>query len=141
MSRFLSVLLLSACSFSIVFASTRYPVEVVNQPNQKWIFKRLSAFSNDSTTLISGRITSTQLLLPRGHIDIAAYAVSGELIAETTADYIPATLSRRTKRRGGVRFSAEFEKQLPSGSIIKIAFHKSEIPTKQKPSHKGNIAK
>lgn len=141
MNRILCTLLLSICSISTVSAGDNYAVEVVKQENQKWRFQRLNAFYADEKTKVSGRLTANQRFsLPSGHIDVAAYTPAGELIAETTTDYVPAILTHRMKKKGGVRFTATFDQALPSDAIVKVAFHRDEPRSKVNPSHNGNIA-
>lgn len=142
MNRFLCTLLLSICSTSTVNAGETYPVEVVKQENQKWRFQRLSAFNANDKTKVSGRLTAQQRFgLPMGYIDIATYRPSGDLIAETTTDYVPAILTHTMRKKGGVRFSAAFDKPLPSDVVVKVAFHRDPPSIKVTPSHSGNIAK
>lgn len=141
MNRFLCTLLLSICSISTVSAGENYPVEVVKQENQKWRFQRLNAFYGDDETKVTGRLTAhLSSGLPRGHVDVAAYTPSGELIAETTTNYVPSLLTHTMKKKGGVRFTATFDKALPSDAIVKVAFHRDEPRSKVNPSHNGNIA-
>ncbi|MBR9910286.1 MAG: hypothetical protein GYB33_08040 [Gammaproteobacteria bacterium] len=141
MKRFLCTLLFSVCSISTVSAGENYPVEVVKQENQRWRFQRLNAFQADNKTKVSGLLTAHQLFgLPRGHIDIAAFTPSGKLIAETTTNYVPAILSHKMKKKGGVRFTATFDQVLSPESIVKVAFHRDEPRPKVNPSHSGNIA-
>lgn len=141
MNRFLCTLLLSICSVSTVSAGDNYPVEVVKQENQKWRFQRLNAFSSDDETKVTGRLTAhLPRGLPRGHVDVAAYTPSGELIAETTTNYVPSLLTHTMKKKGGVRFAATLGQELPSDAIVKVAFHRNEPRRKVNPSHNGNIA-
>jgi hypothetical protein len=133
---------LSICSITTVNAGGNYPVEVVKQENQKWRFQRLNAFYADEKTTVSGRLTANQhFSLPSGHIDVAAYLPSGELIAETTTNYVPAILTHRIKKKGGVRFATTFDQAMPSDAIIKVAFHRDEPLLKVSPSHSENIAR
>ncbi|MBK8971902.1 MAG: hypothetical protein IPM37_11205 [Hahellaceae bacterium] len=142
MKKFLVSLLLGSCAIASAWAGEKYPVEIVPQPDQEWRFQRLMAYSADNATKVSGRLTSNLPIgLPRGHVDVAAYTKSGELIAETTTDYAPAILTHIMKKKGGVRFSATFEKPLPSDAMVKVAFHRDLPSTKVNPSHSGNIAK
>ena len=124
------------------WANDRYQIEVSKQPNQKWRFQHLTTFKVDGSVRISGRLTaSLPTWLPRGHVDIAAYSPSGELITETTTDYVPAVLTHTMKKKGGVRFSATLDKALPPDSIVKVAFHREEPIVKTNPTHSGNIAR
>ncbi len=142
MKKFLVSLLLGSCVIASAWADENYSVEIVPQPDQEWRFQRLMAYSADATTKVSGRLTSSVSRgLPRGHVDVAAYTQSGQLIAETTTDYVPAILTQTMKKKGGVRFSAAFDQSLPSDAVVKVAFHREPPITKVNPSHSGNIAK
>jgi len=139
---FLGVLVttLSSCA-SNTHRANNFNLEVVKQPNQRWIIKRLIVFPRNDITRISGRLTAhTRIGLPKGHIDIAAYSPSGDLIVETTANYTPSILTRRKKRKGGLRFAAEFSEKLPTDSVIKVAFHRNVLQQKKKPIHRDTIA-
>lgn len=141
MNKFFIALLISMCSFSTARADN-ISVEVTQQPNQQWQFQRLNAFTANNTTRVLGRLTTLQLThLPRGHVDVAAFSATGELLAETTTDYTPSLLTHRARRRGGVRFSTTFEQSLPADSIIKVAFHRDEPQSKLKPLHAQNLAR
>ena len=141
MNKFLIALFISTCVFSTAWADN-ISVTVVQQPNQQWQFQRLNAFTANNTTRVLGRLTTFHSThLPAGHVDVAAYSASGQLLAETTTDYTPSILTRRTKQRGGVHFSTTFEQLLPADSIIKVAFHRGEPQSTLKPSHSQNLAR
>lgn len=141
MNKLLMALLVFICAFSTAWADN-ISVEVVQQPNQQWRFQKLNAFTANNITRVSGRLTSLQVThLPVGHVDVAIFSATGELLAETTTDYTPSLLTRRAKRRGGVRFSTTFEQSLPADSIIKVAFHRDEPQSPFKPSHSQNLAR
>ena len=53
-------------------------------------------------------------------------------------DYIE---NHTMKKKGGVQFSAVFDKPLPSDAVVKVAFHRDPPRTEVNPSHSGNIAK
>ena len=134
-------ILLSAFFIPGSWASNAYSLAVVKQPDQRWQFQRMIAFTADSTTQLSGRLTANlRFGLPHGHVDVAAYTPSGKLIAATTTNYVPAILTHSMKKKGGVRFSVEFDQILPTDAVIKVAFHQAEPYSSVKPSHKGNIA-
>lgn len=125
-----------------VWATETYDTEVIKQAEQKWHFRNVAARSIDDITRISGRLTAASHIgLPRGHVDVAAFSPSGKLIAETTTEYSPASLTRSSKLEGGVRFSAEIEQTLPADSVIKVAFHRNESIARVNPAHTGNIAR
>lgn len=136
------ILILFGLFASTVWASDRYSVEVSRQHDQQWHFRRLTAFTSDGVAHVSGRLTaSLPYGLPRGHVDVAAYSPSGELLAETTTDYVPAILPHTMKKKGGVRFSTTLDTGIPDDAIIKVAFHREPPMTKTKPPHSGNVAR
>ncbi len=124
------------------WAGESYDVEVVKQPEQKWRFQRLTAYQSGEGISIHGRLTATQRFnLPSGHVDIAAYSPGGQLIEKTTTTYKPSILTYRSKRKGGVRFSADLAKKLPPDSIVKVAFHRDEPRPELSPAHYDTIAR
>ena len=124
-----------------LWADQKLSVEVSNQSAQKWHFNRLTAYQSDNEVHISGRLNSDWPgILPKGHVDIAAYSPSGQLLAETTTNYVPAILTRTIKRRGGVRFSVTLQDEIPADAVVKVAFHREKPVYKTKPTHSGNIA-
>lgn len=142
MKKELITLLLSGMFVTSGWASETYPVEVSSQPDQKWRFQRLTAYKVDDFVTVSGRLTANiPFGLPRGHVDIAGYSSTGELLTETTTDYVPAILTHAMKKKGGVRFSATLDRTLPSDAVIKVAFHREDPMIKIKPAHSGNIAR
>lgn len=119
-------------------------VEVVKVPDQKWSFHRVIAFESKQGITVSGRLNAgPAAVLPAGHVDLAAYGPDGQLLAETTTDYSPSTLTPKTRKKGGVRFSAAFSGSLPSGSVIKIAFHHDAAVATSvvRPAHTSTIAR
>jgi hypothetical protein len=128
-----------------LFASTVWAapvnIEIIDTPNQRWEFHRVTASERDNSIIISGQLNAP-LTMPRpfGHVDVAAYAPNGDKIAETTTSYVPSNLSPKLARKGGVRFSATLPGSLPPGSTVKVAFH-AEPVTKPAPSHSATIAK
>ena len=138
--KFIFITILSLTMSVSVWAGDRYAVKVVKQPEQKWHFQRLMAFSHDQGSRVVGRLISGRNLLPQGHIDVAAYSSSGKLIAETTTDYTPGILTPKMKKKGGVRFSANFAEKLPENSVIKVAFHRDQPQPEMMPSHTSIIA-
>ena len=142
MKKALIILLLSGMFSTSGWASQTYHVEVSRQPDQKWHFQHLAAFEIDNTVDVSGQLTaSLPMPLPRGHVDIAAYSPAGKLLTKTTTDYVPAILTHRMKKQGGVRFSATLNRALPPDAVIKVAFHREKPMADPKPSHSGNIVR
>ncbi len=120
----------------------QFGVETIQQKNNNWRFQRIHVLPEADATVISGRLTAAnRFRLARGHVDIAAFTPSGKLIAETTASYTPGILTRRMQRRGGLRFRATLDKQLPPGSIVKLAFHREPFIAPEPPAHQANIAR
>jgi len=140
--KFLTAMLFSTLVAAPVFANESYNTEVVKQNDNRWKIQRVIAYSRQEGTRVSGRITAINRFgLPHGHIDIAAYSPSGELLVQTTTDYTPSILTRKKKRKGGVRFAANLTEKLPSNSIVKVAFHRNEQRPSSGPEHSANIAR
>lgn len=121
------------------------PVRIDAIDNHKfgWTFHRLNLSQTDSHTVVSGRINApvTSFRPASGHIDLAVYSADGKRLAETTARHTPSLLSPRSQRKGGARFSAELPKDLPAGSIVKVAFHANEDTwLSSAPAHARSIA-
>ena len=79
--KFLTTIALSAVLAAPVFAkesssySNTYDTSVVTQPNQRWIFQRVSAFAVEDGTRIRGRLTAIRRMgLSKGHVDVAAFS-------------------------------------------------------------------
>lgn len=133
----LALLAISAWANSIA-------VEVVTVPGQKWSFNRVAAFESKEGIKVSGRLNARPAApLPSGHVDLAAYGPDGQLLAEITTDYAPSMLTPKTRKKGGVRFAAVFSKPLPSGSVIKLAFHQDAAVSTgdARPAHTATIAR
>ena len=147
--KFLMAIVLSAALSAPIFAnetssySTTYDTSVVTQPNQRWIFQRVSASAaEDGTTIITGRLTAVRRKgLSKGHVDVAAFSPEGKLLAEAATDYSPSILTRKKKRKGGVRFSVGIPQQLPLDSMIRLSFHENDIGSPSVPLHTINIAR
>ncbi|MFC3151772.1 hypothetical protein ACFOEK_12100 [Litoribrevibacter euphylliae] len=114
-----------------------YKVEVVNQGQEGYEVKTVRASQQGNTTEVFGKLKGKP---KSGHVDIAAYSSSGELLAETTTSYFPSSLSSKRKKVGGARFSTDVLPKLPSDSVIKVAFHRDEN-TSSMPKHRTNTAK
>ncbi len=141
MKNCITVFLLAIGLVSLSWAGD-FNLQTVDQPNLKWRFQRLNAFSTDDATHVSGRLSANNRTnLPRGHVDLAAYDSNGKKLAETVVNYTPSILTRRTQLKGGVRFYATFDQVLPPETVIKIAFHANKPRSKNAPSHDINIAK
>lgn len=120
----------------------QFNVESIKQEDINWRFQRVHISADADATVVSGRLTAIRRFgLPRGHIDIAAYAPTGELLAESTSSYTPGILTRRMQRRGGLRFTATLDKKLPPGSLVKLAFHREPFLAPEPPKHRVNIAR
>lgn len=120
-------------------------VESVTYPNQKWHINRLNASEADKSWVIRGRINAYNVSQPpSGHIDVAAYSHDGQLLAETTTSYSPSILTPKMRKKGGLRFTATINQALPTGTVVKVAFHPS-VPSpdgaEERPTHTANIAR
>ncbi len=132
------ILLLTSQSVS----ASDYTIKTVKQPGQNLLFQYLVASPSENGAHVHGRINARMPFgLPKGHVDIAAYAPNGELLAESTSYYSPSSLTYQTKRKGGVRFSTELAGNIPTNSIIKIAFHQDPKELEQRPAHIATTAK
>ncbi len=133
--------------FSTLSASTwaqAVTVEVVTYPNQRWHLNRLHASETETGWTISGRLNAHAVSHPpAGHIDVAAYGHDGQLLTETTTAYYPSILTPKMRKKGGLRFSAVLNQALPTGTVVKVAFHPSEKPSDNtvEPVHTANIAR
>lgn len=142
MNKYFIALILGAHAVLIAGASNAYPIIIVPQPDRQWHFQNVVAYVDHDATQVLGQLNSANLGgLPKGHIDLAAYTASGDLIEATTTPYAPAILAHSLKKKGGVYFSASFSQPLPSDAIVKVAFHREPSRTTEIPSHASNIAK
>ena len=120
-------------------------VEAVAYPSQEWHINRLQASESDKGWVIRGRLNAHSYSNPpSGHIDVAAYSHDGQLLAETTSSYSPSVLTPKLRKKGGLRFSAALDQALPTGAVVKVAFHPSEPSpsgTEERPGHTANIAR
>ena len=120
-------------------------VEAVTYPNQKWSINRLHAMEVDKGWVIKGRLNASNISQPpSGHIDVAAYGQDGKLITETTTNYYPSILTPKMRKKGGLRFSAALDQALPTGAVVKVAFHPSapsSSSAEERPAHTANIAR
>lgn len=114
-----------------------YQVEVVNQGQKGNEFKSVYASQQGNSTEVFGRIKGKP---KSGHVDVAAYSSTGELLAEVTTGFSPNLLSSSRKKMGGPRFSTDALPVLPSDAVIKVAFHRDEN-TSSMPKHRTNTAK
>jgi hypothetical protein len=119
-----------------------FTVETIEQPGIHWRFHRIHVSPQADTTVVSGRLNAASRFgLERGHVDVAAFAPSGKLLAETTTLHTSGFLSPKIHRRGGKRFEATLSKKLPAGSVVKLAFHREPFVPPAPPSHQANIAR
>ena len=150
--KFLMSIVLSAVLAGSVFANetpfvdtlynSTYGTTVVTQPNQRWIFQRVSVSSAEDGTRVSGRLTAVRRTgLSKGHVDVAAFSPEGKLLAEVATRYSPSILTRKMKRRGGVHFSVDIPQHLPPNSTIKLSFHDNGVGSSSVPLHTMNIAR
>lgn len=118
-------------------------IEIISVPKQQWRFEGVTAYIEQNKTIVSGHLNSRYTAgLPDGHVDVAAYSPGNQRLAETTAAYSPAKLSHYRQKKGGVRFAAKFDQNLPADAVIKVAFHSDPGPSiAVPPSHLESIAK
>ena len=121
--------------------NTNLKVEIVKNSHQRWHFQNVRVIRYDSGLIVSGRINAQQPHgLPRGHVDVAAWSSDNKLVSETTSAYFPRLLTRRTSRKGGLRFSAKLP-VLPEGARIKVAFHQDKRQKPRNPVHDQTVAR
>ncbi len=136
-----TALLVGIFTAAPAWASLSYTIEATEQSASSWHFQQLMASQKGQDVRIHGRLTATRPYSLKGHIDIAAYSPDGHLLAATTTSYIPSLLTYTARRKGGLYFSADLAGTLPTGSIVKVAFHREQSPDRLSPAHSGNIAR
>lgn len=125
-----------------VWADDGYHIEAVKQPELRLFFQGLKTKGDDEGIRVCGRLrTSKRAGFPGGHIDVAAYSPSGDLIAETTTDYVSSTHVHRIHKKVRARFSTVLPENLQPDSVIKVAFHRDKPRPTSNPPHAGNIAR
>jgi hypothetical protein len=140
-----AILITILLAFNSSASAQSVSVEAVTYPNQRWQINRLHASESNNGWVIRGRLNAHSYSNPpSGHIDVAAYSHDGKLLAETTSSYSPALLTPKMRKKGGLRFSAALDQALPTGSVVKVAFHPSAPSSDsadERPAHSANIAK
>ncbi len=133
---------LSLLAFNFAQAERTSPdIEIIHIENQRWHFHQVTVTHTGTELTVSGRMNANvRHSLPHGHVDIAAWSADNKLIAEVTSAYSPARLTRRTSRKGGVRFSAKLP-ALPDDARIKVAFHRDGPHDLPDPVHDETIAR
>lgn len=88
--------------------------------------ENLKIIEKNGKSVVTGKLKKRPgtTVVTRGHIDIAVYSAERHLLLETTTPYSSSLNLRSIQRRGGNRFSAALDIIPPSGSIIKVAFHR-----------------
>lgn len=116
-------------------------IEIVNQGYQGWQFRQVKVGKSASGLIVTGKMDAQwRYDLPSGHVDIAAWSASHQLVVETTTTYNPRFLTFHASRKGGVRFSASLP-SLPAGSQIKVAFHQDSPKRSMRPVHDRTVAR
>lgn len=104
-------------------------VEVLPQPQQKWLLANVAVKEHSRHIHVRGRvIPRSWTQRPRGHIDIAAYSLSGDVIFESATRYQKTLSFFHGRFRMGIvnRFNAEITEKFEEVAEIKVAFHQSE---------------
>ena len=102
---------------------------------------RVNTTPKDDKLIITGKISRVHRYFPvqSGHIDVVVLDSNGSVIIETTGNYTPKRVNRKTTR------ASQFVVELPSvpenESVIKVAYHKDKLQRYYKPQHDLNIAK
>jgi hypothetical protein len=139
--QFFTAILVGRFIAAPAWASPSYTSEAIQRPTRRWRFQHLMASQQDQGVRIHGRLTANRPYSLKGHIDIAAYAPDGNLLATSTTAYIPSLLTCTAKRKGGLYFSADLAGELPPEAIVKVAFHRDQPATRLSPSLSGTIAR
>lgn len=102
--------------------------------NQKQQFRHVLVTERDRFLAVSGRLVTRHAQgRRRGYVDVAVYDRNGRLLADNRVSLTPALPSRRTLRKGGQRFTAEFAGDIAPGSVVKVAFHPEPAPAGRAP--------
>jgi len=111
----------------------------VQQSQEKWFITGVYVSTHWDHMQVRGRLVPRALYrLPQGHIDVAAYSLSGALIFETSTDYKKTLFFVRRKtrwRRSSNRFNVEIIEMLPEVAEIRVAFHRNDSKVGKRNKH------
>lgn len=119
-----------------------YKFEKIYPAAPQVYIKKLKIIEKNGKSVVTGKLKKRPgTTVTRGHIDIAVYSAEGHLLLETTTPYSSSLNLRSVQRRGGNRFSATLDIIPPSGSVIKVTFHREGFNKRSNPEHELNIAR
>lgn len=103
----------------------KYTFETIQPDDTHVTFHAVTTQDKNGTVVLHGSLFQKPYRSSHqsGHIDIAVYSPTGELIINTTAGYRNPINPAYAWYRTGVRFFTPLSLVPPSGSIIKMAFH------------------
>ena len=102
-------------------------LKIENFGNTKPYVSNVYASENDGKLSVNGKVRLIRgLRPPYPHVDMAIYAISGELISKKSVSYSPKYTYQKGIRY--THFYAEFNNFPPKGSVLKIAHHNTRNP-------------
>lgn len=136
---FTVVMFMASCSV----LEPAYKFEKIYPSTPQVYIKDLKMIEKDGKSVVTGKLKKrfSSIVITKGHVDIAVYSSEGLLLLETTTAYTSSLNLRSIQRRGGNRFSATLDIIPPSGSVIKVAFHREGFKKSPDPEHELNIAR
>lgn len=133
------VIFITGCQSLSTTSNSDFNVEVIRNESMKVRFSQITTEISGNTLHIGGNIRKDSLQPTDGHIDIAIYSSSGQLLKQATTDYVSSLNLQKLQQRGGNRFSTDIQFVPPTGSTIKIAYHENRYQKPAPPTHNCNI--
>lgn len=132
------IIFISGCQ-SLSKSTRNFNVEVIRNEPMKVRFSQITTEISGKGLHVGGIISKNTIQSTDGHIDIAIYSASGQLLKPATTDYVSSLNFRKLQQRGGNRFSTDIQFVPPAGSTIKIAYHENRYQKPVPPTHNCNI--
>lgn len=122
---------------------TPYHFETVYPDTQHVKFYFMTSYEKNGNVVIHGTLFHKPNLPVResGHIDIAVYSPTGDLLLETTGQYQTPVNARSAWSKTGVTFYIPLGMAPPANSLINLAFHVETHAEKSAAKHGVNIAR
>jgi len=116
-----SIILLTGCAT----VPSPYRFEILSPDTTHVKFHFLRTQTSNGNLILKGSLFYKPYSPARksGHIDVAVYSPSGQLLSEFTAAYQTPLNAKHAWSKTGVNFTAPLPVVPPSGSTIKLAFH------------------
>ena len=118
-------------------------VYIERMPSSNKSILGVQAFADNDQLVINGRVKrhSASFVDGGGHIDIAVVGPEGDIIEQVSTKYVPRIIPRR-KMRGmrGSYFEVRLPDVPPSGSTVRIAYHRTAIPASRTLDCGKNVA-